>query len=90
MALVLLQLGLHVCVCMCVNEREKESERKLCVISGDACSLLRSYLDLEVALTPDQMNSYIEKLQLYVNSSLVELRRLFLVQDLLDSIKVRY
>ncbi|XP_042565607.1 reticulon-1a isoform X2 [Clupea harengus] len=47
----------------------------------------KSYLEFEVALTPEQMSSYIEKLQLYLNISLVELRRLFLVQDLLDSIK---
>ena len=54
------------------------------------CSTHRSYLEFEVALTPEQMSSYIEKLQLYLNISLVELRRLFLVQDLLDSIKVRH
>ncbi|XP_063080333.1 reticulon-1-A-like [Engraulis encrasicolus] len=47
----------------------------------------KAYLDIDVALTPEQMSSYVEKLQLYLNSSLMELRRLFLVQDLLDSIK---
>ncbi|XP_041927852.1 reticulon-1a [Alosa pseudoharengus] len=53
----------------------------------DAGHPFKAYLELEVALTPDQMSSYIEKMQLYLNSTLVELRRLFLVQDLLDSIK---
>ncbi|XP_064195558.1 reticulon-1-like isoform X3 [Anguilla rostrata] len=47
----------------------------------------KSYLDVEVCLSQDQMQTYAEKAQHYINSSLKELRRLFLVQDLVDSLK---
>ncbi|TSK58069.1 Reticulon-1-A [Bagarius yarrelli] len=42
----------------------------------------RSYLELEMSLSHDQMQRYAENTQLYINNSLKELRRLFLVQDL--------
>ncbi|XP_030627538.1 reticulon-1a isoform X2 [Chanos chanos] len=47
----------------------------------------KSYLEVEIALSPEQISKYVDKAQLYVNCTLKELRRLFLVQDLVDSIK---
>ncbi|XP_072533365.1 reticulon-1a isoform X1 [Salminus brasiliensis] len=47
----------------------------------------KAYLEVEIALSPEQISKYVEKVQLYVNYTLKELRRLFLVQDLVDSIK---
>ncbi|XP_062858276.1 reticulon-1b isoform X2 [Trichomycterus rosablanca] len=47
----------------------------------------KSYLEMEMSLSQDQMQSYAEKAQNYINSILKELRRLFLVQDLVDSLK---
>lgn len=43
---------------------------------------------MEIALSPEQITKYVEKVQLYVNCTMKELRRLFLVQDIIDSIKV--
>ncbi|XP_026886306.2 reticulon-1a isoform X1 [Electrophorus electricus] len=47
----------------------------------------KAYLEMEIALSPEQISKYVDKTQLYVNYTLRELRRLFLVQDLVDSIK---
>ncbi|KAG7466259.1 hypothetical protein MATL_G00162790 [Megalops atlanticus] len=47
----------------------------------------KSYLDMEIALSQDQIQKYADNAQLYLNSTLKELRRLFLVQDLVDSLK---
>ncbi|XP_028830374.1 reticulon-1-A-like isoform X2 [Denticeps clupeoides] len=47
----------------------------------------KSYLEVDVALTPAQMSAGVEKIQLYATCLLKELRRLFLVQDLVDSVK---
>ncbi|XP_062406545.1 reticulon-1b isoform X2 [Sardina pilchardus] len=47
----------------------------------------KSYLDMEISLSQDQMQRYAENVQYYLNSMLKELRRLFLVQDLVDSLK---
>ncbi|XP_046692308.1 reticulon-1b isoform X3 [Silurus meridionalis] len=47
----------------------------------------KSYLELEMSLSHDQMQRYAEKTQHYINNTLKELRRLFLVQDLVDSLK---
>lgn len=47
----------------------------------------KSYLEVEMSLSHDQMQRYAEKTQFYINSTLKELRRLFLVQDLVDSLK---
>uniref|UniRef100_A0A8C1EWC8 Reticulon n=1 Tax=Cyprinus carpio carpio TaxID=630221 RepID=A0A8C1EWC8_CYPCA len=47
----------------------------------------KAYLEVEIALSADQISKYVEKTQLYINSTMKELRRLFLVQDLVDSIK---
>lgn len=44
---------------------------------------------MEMNLSQDQIQKYTDCLQLYVNSTVKELRRLFLVQDLVDSLKVR-
>lgn len=49
----------------------------------------RAYLEVDIALSADQISKYVDKTQLYVNSTMKELRRLFLVQDLVDSIKVK-
>ncbi|EOA94553.1 Reticulon-1 [Anas platyrhynchos] len=48
----------------------------------------KAYLDMEMNLSQDQIQKYTDCLQLYVNSTVKELRRLFLVQDLVDSLKV--
>ncbi|XP_036437597.1 reticulon-1b isoform X1 [Colossoma macropomum] len=47
----------------------------------------KSYLEMEISLSHDQMQKYAENTQHYINSTLKELRRLFLVQDLVDSLK---
>uniref|UniRef100_A0AAY4AYD5 Reticulon n=1 Tax=Denticeps clupeoides TaxID=299321 RepID=A0AAY4AYD5_9TELE len=47
----------------------------------------KAYLDMEVSMSQDQMQKYAENVQYYLNSTLKELRRLFLVQDLVDSLK---
>ncbi|XP_052442987.1 reticulon-1 isoform X1 [Carassius gibelio] len=47
----------------------------------------KAYLEVEMSLSHDQMQKYAENTQYYINSTLKELRRLFLVQDLVDSLK---
>ncbi|XP_036405583.1 reticulon-1-like isoform X1 [Megalops cyprinoides] len=47
----------------------------------------KSYLESEICLSQEQMQNYAEKTQYYINSTLKELRKLFLVQDLVDSLK---
>lgn len=47
----------------------------------------KAYLELEITLSQEQIQKYTDCLQLYVNGTLKELRRLFLVQDLVDSLK---
>ncbi|XP_073709020.1 reticulon-1b isoform X1 [Garra rufa] len=47
----------------------------------------KSYLEVEMSLSHDQMQKYAENAQRYINTTLKELRRLFLVQDLVDSLK---
>ncbi|XP_068195031.1 reticulon-1a isoform X1 [Antennarius striatus] len=47
----------------------------------------KSYLDMEIALSQDQISKYADKILLYSNTCMKELRRLFLVQDLVDSLK---
>ncbi|KAI7805891.1 reticulon-1, partial [Triplophysa rosa] len=47
----------------------------------------KAYLEVNIALSADQISKYVDKIQMYVNSTMKELRRLFLVQDLVDSIK---
>ncbi|XP_059354826.1 reticulon-1-like isoform X1 [Carassius carassius] len=47
----------------------------------------KAYLEVEMSLSHDQMQKYAENAQCYINSTLRELRRLFLVQDLVDSLK---
>jgi hypothetical protein len=48
----------------------------------------RSYLEVEISLSQDQIGNYADKALLYANTCMKELRRLFLVQDLIDSLKV--
>lgn len=45
---------------------------------------------MEIALSQDQISKYADKILLYTNTCMKELRRLFLVQDLVDSLKVRF
>ncbi|XP_029349095.1 reticulon-1a isoform X1 [Echeneis naucrates] len=47
----------------------------------------KAYLEMEIALSPDQISKYADKILLYTNTCMKELRRLFLVQDLVDSLK---
>ncbi|XP_016100023.1 reticulon-1-like isoform X1 [Sinocyclocheilus grahami] len=47
----------------------------------------KAYLEVEMSLSHDQMQKYAENAQYYINNTLKELRRLFLVQDLVDSLK---
>ncbi|XP_060117918.1 reticulon-1 [Heteronotia binoei] len=47
----------------------------------------KNYLEMEMSLSPEQIQKYTDCLQLYVNNTVKELRRLFLVQDLVDSLK---
>uniref|UniRef100_A0A3P9M1F7 Reticulon n=1 Tax=Oryzias latipes TaxID=8090 RepID=A0A3P9M1F7_ORYLA len=47
----------------------------------------KAYLEMEIALSQDQITKYADKILLYTNTCMKELRRLFLVQDLVDSLK---
>ncbi|XP_024124064.1 reticulon-1a isoform X1 [Oryzias melastigma] len=47
----------------------------------------KAYLEMEIALSQDQISKYADKILLYSNTCMKELRRLFLVQDLIDSLK---
>uniref|UniRef100_A0A1A8FSP1 Reticulon n=2 Tax=Nothobranchius korthausae TaxID=1143690 RepID=A0A1A8FSP1_9TELE len=47
----------------------------------------KAYLEMEVALSQDQISKYADKILLCSNTCMKELRRLFLVQDLIDSLK---
>ncbi|XP_078394151.1 reticulon-1-A-like, partial [Cetorhinus maximus] len=47
----------------------------------------RTYLDLDINLFQEQLRKYSEITVLYVTSALTHLRQLFLVEDLLDSLK---
>ncbi|KAG8561116.1 hypothetical protein GDO81_015252 [Engystomops pustulosus] len=47
----------------------------------------KNYLDIEISLSQEQIQKYTDSLQVYTNSIVRELRRLFLVQDLVDSLK---
>lgn len=58
------------------------------VCVSDPVFVARSYLEMEIALSQDQISKYADKILLYTNTCMRELRRLFLVQDLVDSLKV--
>ncbi|XP_042201901.1 reticulon-1 isoform X2 [Callorhinchus milii] len=45
------------------------------------------YLDMDITLSQEQLRKYTETLLLYITSSINHLRRLFLVQHLLESLK---
>ncbi|XP_061898180.1 reticulon-1-like isoform X1 [Entelurus aequoreus] len=47
----------------------------------------KAYLEMEISLSQDQISKYAEKILVYTNTCMRELRRLFLVQDLIDSLK---
>lgn len=53
------------------------------------CPARRQYLDQEVALSADLVHKYSDVILEKLNWTIEELRRLFLVEDLVDSIKVR-
>lgn len=53
------------------------------------CCPLRQYLDQEVALSEELVHKYSDMFLARLNKTICELRRLFLVEDLVDSIKVR-
>lgn len=55
---------------------------------SDCVFATRSYLEMEITLSQDQISKYADKFLLYSNTCVKELRRLFLVQDLVDSLKV--
>lgn len=62
---------------------------KVIIIIISSALPLRQYLDQEVALSEDMVHKYSDMVLAKLNKSIVELRRLFLVEDLVDSIKVR-
>ncbi|XP_051900224.1 reticulon-2-like isoform X2 [Pristis pectinata] len=47
----------------------------------------QSYLDLDISLSQEQLRKYSETLMSYLTSTINHLRRLILVEDLLDSLK---
>ncbi|XP_029114525.1 reticulon-1a isoform X2 [Scleropages formosus] len=47
----------------------------------------KTYLEMEISLSQEQIQKYADMAQQYLNCTLKELRRLFLVQDLVDSLK---
>ncbi|XP_069772412.1 reticulon-1a isoform X2 [Narcine bancroftii] len=47
----------------------------------------KAYLDLDTTLSEEQIQKYADSALVYVNCTVQELRRLFLVQDLVDSLK---
>uniref|UniRef100_UPI00398EFF3E reticulon-1a isoform X2 n=1 Tax=Pristiophorus japonicus TaxID=55135 RepID=UPI00398EFF3E len=47
----------------------------------------KAYLDMDTTLSEEQIQKYADSALVYVNSTVKELRRLFLVQDLVDSLK---
>lgn len=49
----------------------------------------RAYLDKEVAVSEELVQKYSHVVLGHFNSTVKELRRLFLVDDLVDSLKVR-
>ncbi|XP_010790872.1 reticulon-4-like isoform X4 [Notothenia coriiceps] len=49
----------------------------------------KQYLDQEVALSEDMVHKYSDLVLAKINKGICELRHLFLVEDLIDSIKVR-
>lgn len=65
-----------------------KGSRKGLVCVFDRVFVARSYLEVEIALSQDQISKYADKILLYTNTCMKELRRLFLVQDLVDSLKV--
>lgn len=50
----------------------------------------RAYLDKDVAVSEELIQKYSHVVLGHFNSTVKELRRLFLVDDLVDSLKVRY
>lgn len=63
-------------------------QRSACVSCVCVSVVTRAYLEMEIALSQDQISKYADKILLYTNTCMKELRRLFLVQDLVDSLKV--
>ncbi|KAK3092895.1 hypothetical protein FSP39_008549 [Pinctada imbricata] len=56
--------------------------------TGDAHPF-RDYLDKDIEVTSDQANHVVKNVLSHVNATTRELRRLFLIEDLVDSLKVQ-
>lgn len=48
----------------------------------------RAYLDVDITLSSEAFHNYVNAAMVYVNRALKLLIRLFLVEDLVDSLKV--
>lgn len=59
------------------------------ISNGSSAAPRRQYLDQEVALSEDMVHKYSDMVLAKLNKTICDLRRLFLVEDLVDSIKVR-
>lgn len=51
-------------------------------------SLCRMYLDKDIAIPSEMVHKYSDTALVHINTVIKELRRLFLVEDLVDSLKV--
>lgn len=49
----------------------------------------RSYLDVDITLSSEAFHNYVNAAMVHVNRALKLIIRLFLVEDLVDSLKVR-
>lgn len=51
------------------------------------CFFFREYLEVELSLPQEKLRAITDTAVAYINATLVELRRLFLVEDIIDSLK---
>lgn len=58
---------------------------KACIFNICACPFFREYLDLDIAIPSDKAQELSNAIINYANSAIIQLRRLFLVEDLVDS-----
>lgn len=72
----------HCCLCW---TREDLQHIFTVLTSAVPC---RQYLDQEVALSEDMVHKYSDMVLAKLNKTIGDLRRVFLVEDLVDSIKV--
>uniref|UniRef100_A0A8D0H537 Reticulon n=1 Tax=Sphenodon punctatus TaxID=8508 RepID=A0A8D0H537_SPHPU len=57
---------------------------------GEGENPFQAHLDADLGLSKEQLEHYTERVVFYCTSGAQNLRRLFLVEDLVDSIKVRH